>query len=113
MKKTKKVPMVSEYEITHIGVLDGIRVLAIGLVAWYHFWQQSWLMPITENVNLDWLVRNGAILVDMMIVLSGFCLFLPYAREMVYGVKGRSPFSQGSFMLRGRHALCLLIMFLF
>lgn len=29
----------------HIDVLDGVRVFAIGLVAWYHFWQQSWLTP--------------------------------------------------------------------
>ena len=67
---------------SHIGVLDGIRAIAIFLVAWYHIWQQSWLQPLTEHVNLDGLVRNGSILVDMMILLSGFCLFLPYARDL-------------------------------
>lgn len=75
------------YLTKHIPVLDGLRAVAILIVVWYHFWQQSWLMPIVGDFNLDWLPRNGAILVDFMILLSGFCLFLPYAREMVYGEK--------------------------
>lgn len=75
------------YDTKHIPVLDGLRAVAILIVVWYHFWQQSWLMPIVGDFNLDWLPRNGAILVDFMILLSGFCLFLPYAREMVYGEK--------------------------
>ena len=91
MLKQKRVNNISpvqptgDYDIYHIGVLDGVRAVAILLVAWYHIWQQSWLMPITEHVNLDWLVRNGGIMVDMMILLSGFCLFLPHARNMVLG----------------------------
>ena len=28
-----------------IGVLDGIRAIAIGMVVWFHFWQQTWLTP--------------------------------------------------------------------
>lgn len=78
-----------DYNIYHIGVLDGIRAVAILLIVWYHIWQQSWLMPIAGPVNLDWLVRNACILVDLMILLSGFCLFLPYAREMVFGEANR------------------------
>lgn len=65
-----------------IGPLDGIRAVAVLMVVWYHFWQQSWLMPVAGPVNLDWMPRNGAICVDLMILLSGFCLFLPYARNM-------------------------------
>lgn len=79
--------MAGDYEIYYIKVLDGIRAAAILIIAWYHFWQQSWLTPKLGDFSLDWLVRNGSILVDMMILLSGFCLFLPYAREMVYGEK--------------------------
>lgn len=73
------------YQRNHIDVLDGVRAIAILIVVWFHFWQQSWLMPIIGDFNIDWIPRNGAILVDMMILLSGFCLFLPYARSMVYG----------------------------
>jgi len=69
----------------HISVLYGVRAVSILIVVWYHFWQQSWLMPIAGSFNIDWVPRNGALLVDMMILLSGFCLFLPYAREMVTG----------------------------
>ena len=68
-------------------MLDGIRAVTVLIIVWFHFWQQSWIMPIYKNINLDWIPRNGAILVDMMILLSGFCLFLPYAKEMVYGTK--------------------------
>jgi len=74
------------YEAKYIGVLDGIRAVAVLVIVWFHLWQQSWLQPVVgEVINLDWLPRHGAIMVDMMILLSGFCLFLPYARHMVYG----------------------------
>ncbi len=86
-KNTQKITISEYYNPHRIDVLDGIRAVSILIVVWFHFWQQSWLMPIVGKFNLDWLPRNGAILVDMMILLSGFCLFLPYAREMVYGEK--------------------------
>lgn len=66
-------------EKNRVGVLDGIRVISIALVVWFHFWQQSWIIPSIGNVSINWIPQNGAILVDMMILLSGFCLFLPYA----------------------------------
>ncbi|MBR4035708.1 MAG: acyltransferase [Oscillospiraceae bacterium] len=78
------------YQQGHIDVLDGIRAVTIIIIVWYHIWQQSWIMPIWGKINLDWIPRNGSICVDMMILLSGFCLFLPYAREMVYGIKAPS-----------------------
>lgn len=78
-----------------VGALDGIRVLAILTVAHFHIWQQSWLTvniktPWLEkfgipNISLEWLQRYGSLFVDMMILLTGFCLFLPYARYMVEG----------------------------
>lgn len=74
----------NDYEINHIKVLDGIRALAILIVVWFHFWQQSWIIPIIGKINLDFIPRYGFLLVDMLILLSGFCLFLPYAKSMVY-----------------------------
>ena len=78
-----------------IGVLDGIRTIAIGIVVWFHFWQQTWLTPyihipteytkfigITE-INLAGWIRYGFVFVDMMILLSAFCNFYPYARAIV------------------------------
>lgn len=81
----------------HIGVLDGIRAISIVFVVWYHFWQQSWLTP-NMNITIGWAkyfgitsfelasyVRFGFTFVDMLILLSAFCNFYPYARAMILG----------------------------
>ena len=65
--------------------LDGFRVVMVFIVAWYHIWQQSWLAPHMGRVSLDFLVRSGYMPVDGTILLSGFLLFLPYARSMLQG----------------------------
>ena len=62
--------------------LDGLRVLMIFIVSWYHIWQQSWLRPAIGSYSLDYLVRSGYIWVDGTVLLSSFLLFLPYARAM-------------------------------
>ena len=76
-----------EYETKHLKVLDGIRCLAILMVVWFHFWQQSWIDFRVGNISLDYLPRFGFLFVDLLILLSSFCLFLPYARSMVYKEK--------------------------
>lgn len=79
----------------HIDVLDGVRAAAVGLVAWFHFWQQSWLTPritfptgITKyfgltGISLEGFVRYGFVFVDLLILLSAFCNFYPYARSIL------------------------------
>ena len=59
--------------------LNGLRVLLVFIVSWYHFWQQSWLTPSIGRYSLDYLLRAGYMPVDGTILLSGFLLFLPYA----------------------------------
>ena len=82
--------------VRHIDVLDGIRALAILLILWFHLWQQNWLMPyfyvpflaklgLPGVVNLDFIPRSGFLFVDMMLLLSAFCLFLPHARAVFLG----------------------------
>ncbi len=75
----------------HVGVLDGVRALCVFFVAWFHVWQQSWLSPgfkwFGQTVSLDFVVRSGYIFVDGLILLSGFLLFLPYARHKAEGEK--------------------------
>ena len=67
--------------------LDGLRVLMIFLVSWYHIWQQSWLTPVIRIpsagiwYSLDYLVRSGYIWVDGTVLLSAFLLYLPLARS--------------------------------
>lgn len=85
----------SDINIFHIDVLDGIRAFAVIIVVWFHFWQQCWIMPVMQtpslaflrikSINLDWIPRTGYIMVTMMIFLSGFCLYLPYARHTISG----------------------------
>lgn len=90
--------MVGDYEIKRIGELDGIRVLAISIVVWFHFWQQCWIMPMIGDFSLDFLPRFGYQMVDMMILLSGFLLALPYARETVY--KEKAPNAKNFYVNR-------------
>lgn len=82
---------IEEYKLdTHyLPVLNGFRAISIILVAWFHIWQQSWLSPDFTILGVDFhlmsLVRTGYIWVDMLVLLSGFLLFLPVARHMVEG----------------------------
>lgn len=68
----------------YLAAADLLRAACVGLVGWYHIWQQSWLDPGfsigSHYVNLQQLVRNGYMMVDVLLVLSGFLLALPYAR---------------------------------
>ena len=52
--------------------LNGLRVLLVFIVSWYHFWQQSWLTPSIGSYSLDYLLRAGYMPVDGTILLSGF-----------------------------------------
>ena len=67
-----------------VPVADGIRALCILGIMAYHIWQQSWLEPSISvlglTLNFNWVVRCGYLLVDGMLTLSGFLIFLPYAR---------------------------------
>ena len=73
-----------------IGVLYGFRALMILIVCHYHIWQQSWLSQYfwlgSFRLNLDFLARAGYMFVDGMILMSGFLLYLPYAREKAEGL---------------------------
>ena len=94
---------------------DLLRALCVGLVGWYHIWQQSWLSPVLSlgavHIDLTGCVRAGYMFVDLMLVLSGFLLYLPYAN--------RAERPAGPFYLRRglrilpSYWLCLLVMLAF
>ncbi len=77
----------------YVDTCDGIRAFAILLVGWFHIWQQSWLFPglnlFGREISFDPIVRSGYIWVDLMILVSGFCLYLPWARLRETG--GKAP----------------------
>lgn len=99
---------VAPVNIYHVDVMDGVRALSIFIVAWFHIWQQSWLSPtiFTENlsINLDPLVRAGYIFVDTMLLISGFLMFLPYARSRAQG-SDKLPDIKTFYMRRGARIL--------
>ena len=105
------------HEAGYVPVADGLRALSVFIVAWFHIWQQSWLNPALTvgPVRLDFNapVRTGYVMVDMMLLLSGFLLFLPYARARVEGAP--LPDTRVYFIKRGlrilpSYWLCLLVM---
>ena len=85
---------------SYIDVLDGVRAVLVLLVGAFHIWQQSWLTPrfliFGKYYSLDFLLRSGYIWVDGLILLSGFLLYLPYARA------GRGPLPPVGPYLRKR-----------
>ena len=75
----------SESRRERLPELDGLRVIMIFIVSWYHIWQQSWLTPYIGSYSLDYLLRSGYVWVDGTVLLSSFLLFLPYAKARQEG----------------------------
>ena len=91
---------------------DGLRTAAIGLVMWFHIYQQSWLSPVISaggfTLDLTAPVRTGYIMVDIMLLLSGYLLFMPIAR----GGKLRigSFYKKRLVRILPSYLLCILVM---
>ena len=114
-----------KFSVNYLNALDGIRALAILIVAWYHLWQASWLQPVkntdllsifnVNTINLDWMVRTGYQMVDVMLLISGFCLFLPYAKSIVFGSKEpdiKTFYKKRVARIAPSYYLCILIVFI-
>ena len=94
---------------------DFLRVFCVFMIGWYHIWQQSWLTPVLRlgGVTLDFYpwVRAGYMFVDLMLLLSGFLLYLPWAN-------GNPPDTGDYLRRRARRILpgywlCLAVMLAF
>jgi peptidoglycan/LPS O-acetylase OafA/YrhL len=66
-----------------LGVLDGMRGIAVLLVLWYHIWEISWL-PAPVHW-LQWIPETGFIGVPLFFFLSGFVITFPFVRAQVAG----------------------------
>ena len=66
-----------------LGVLDGLRGIAILLVVWFHIWQISWL-PAPARW-LQFIPETGFIGVHIFFFISGFVIFYPYVRAKLEG----------------------------
>ena len=78
---------------------DVFRAMAVGMVGWFHIWQQTWINPGPLHLA----VRTGYIWVDGMILLSAFCLWLPYARARA--ARGGFPGCEGFWRRRALRIL--------
>ena len=95
-KKTGRIPE-----------LNGLRVLMIFIVSWFHIWQQSWLEPSFEIggawFSLDHFVRSGYVWVDGTVLMSAFLLYRPYVRAKLK--RGPMPDPGDFYRRRGRKIL--------
>lgn len=99
----------------HAAAGDLLRVVCVGMIAWYHIWQQSWLSATLNigghRLTLMPAVRAGYMFVDLMLMLSGFLLYLPYANG-----KERSPrefYLRRALRILPSYWLCLAVMLAF
>jgi peptidoglycan/LPS O-acetylase OafA/YrhL len=65
-----------------LGVLDGLRGIAVLLVLWYHVWEISWLSPWPW---LQFVPSTGFVGVHLFFFLSGFVISYPFVRALVTG----------------------------
>lgn len=65
-----------------LGVLDGMRGIAIALVVWYHLR----LVSGCTLVGADAIARAGFLGVDLFFFVSGFCIAYPYVRVRAAGL---------------------------
>ncbi len=66
-----------------LGVLDGMRGIAVLLVLWYHIWEISWLPAPWPW--LQWIPETGFIGVPLFFFLSGFVITFPFVRAQFAG----------------------------
>ena len=78
-KRNSRAAAIPDY----VDTLDGFRAAATFLVLIFHYWQQSW---VTMELNIGRLhidftpiVSIGSLGVELLFVLSGFCLYYPLA----------------------------------
>ncbi|MDQ2866597.1 MAG: acyltransferase, partial [Candidatus Eremiobacteraeota bacterium] len=64
-----------------LGVLDGLRGIAVLLVLWYHLWEISWL-PAPASQYLQFIPETGFIGVHLFFFLSGFVITYPFLRAL-------------------------------
>ena len=78
-----------------LGVLDGLRGLAVLLVLWYHVWEISWLPAPAPW--LEFVPETGFVGVHLFFFLSGFVIVYPFVRA---SLRGRPQPTWGHFASR-------------
>ncbi len=68
--------------VARLGVLDGLRGIAVLLVLWYHLWEISWLGTPSW---LAFVPATGFVGVSLFFFLSGFVIAYPFVRAQLRG----------------------------
>ena len=97
----------------YVDTLDGFRALGVLLVMIFHFWQQSWFTfaftAFGYRVDFTNIVVNGAFGVELLFILSGFCLYYPLAMHPKRRLRlGRYAFKRAVRILPS-YFLCVLV----
>lgn len=117
---------VDDFDYKRVDVLDGIRAVSVILVLIFHFWQQTWIFPQFKTPWLEWLgvkefnftpfARVGYLFVDMMVLISGFLLFLPVARNIFHGApmqKTGEFFRRRAIRILPSYLFCVIVLFIY
>jgi peptidoglycan/LPS O-acetylase OafA/YrhL len=64
-----------------LGILDGLRGIAILWVLWYHVWEISWQVP--PIYQLIFIPATGFVGVHLFFFLSGFVISYPFVRAVL------------------------------
>jgi peptidoglycan/LPS O-acetylase OafA/YrhL len=99
-------PTATSYGVSHRALgtetVDGLRGIAVLLVFLYHTWIFSLLDPSLRVFGITlptgMMVRAGYLGVDIFFIISGFCLYLPYARAEYF--KRASPDTKTFYLRR-------------
>ena len=79
MKRNGRSRTIPDY----IDTLDGFRAIAAVLVMMFHYWQQSWVTMAVRigpwTIDFTDIVSMGGLGVELLFILSGFCLYYPLA----------------------------------
>ena len=112
MRKLKSALLPAPVRGDYADAGDLLRVLCVGLIGWYHIWQQSWQNPnLTlggHTLRLYPLVACGYMFVDLMLLLSGFLLMLGWLSGR--GRNPRSFYAARAARILPSYLLCIAVM---
>jgi peptidoglycan/LPS O-acetylase OafA/YrhL len=100
-----------------IASVDGLRALAVLGVVWFHVWQAfgniPWTLPVgPHHLSLNEPLSIGQTGVDLFFVISGFCMYLMYARKQsVFTWRGYGDFLQRRLLRIGPAYYAALVFF--